>query len=255
MKAEEVAHSLGVRTPRFLRSVPYDDKAFIIMDRVEGYTLEDAWPRLSWYSSIRLAWQLRRVIWRMRSVQSTIAGSLASGRCRSFWLDDRFGLPVSACAKDIYDFLAFWLNFLSIRHEMRKGSHHTSSIEKLPSTQTGSLVFTHHDLAPRNLMIDPRSELWLLDWDFAGFYPEYFEYASMQNFTIPPHWSLIARIRWHLFTWIAAGRYEHERYQLQKVRSKFQRFGAGRRFSIKAQATKSRQRASSKASSDTSVGA
>lgn len=91
-------------------------------------------------------------------------------------------------------------------------------------------------------MVDTSSEIWLLDWDFAGFYPTYFEYASMNNFTMPRDWGTGSRIRWYFFAWIAAGRSEKESRLLRMVRSKFLRFGAGRRCSIKAQATKPRPR-------------
>jgi serine/threonine protein kinase len=101
-----------------------------------------------------------------------------------------------------------------------------------PRLEPNTFVFTHHDLAPRNLLLTPSDELCLLDWDFAGFYPIYFEYASMQNFDMPKEWSVWARLRWYLFTWIAVGRYEQNARVLRHIRSKFTRFPAGRRFEL-----------------------
>ncbi|XP_044721552.1 uncharacterized protein HRG_04467 [Hirsutella rhossiliensis] len=46
-------------------------------------------------------------------------------------------------------------------------------------------------LPPRNIMLDPTGQLWVTDWDYAGFYPKFFEYAGMQNF-IPTGWSRFA---------------------------------------------------------------
>ncbi|KAI9820415.1 MAG: hypothetical protein M1832_003748 [Thelocarpon impressellum] len=69
----------------------------------------------------------------------------------------------------------------------------------VPETPS-KFVMTHHDLAPRNLLVDPAGQLWLLDWDLAGWYPRYFEYAAMQNFQVPPHWNWLALLRWRLFT-------------------------------------------------------
>ncbi|KJZ73984.1 hypothetical protein HIM_06652 [Hirsutella minnesotensis 3608] len=240
LEAVEVAHRLGIRVPRFVRSVRCGDMVFA-MERVEGDTLQDAWPSLGWWRSLRLALQLRRFILKMRSVTSKTAGSLVTGDCRSFWLDDHFGLPARAMPSDISAFFTFWANFISIRQELKKDSHHHSSLTGIPPLSLSRLVFTHHDLAPRNMVVDSSNGLWLLDWDFAGFYPAYFEYASMYNFTLPPDWDILSRIRWNLFTWIAAGRPEKESRLLRIARSKFLRFGAGRRCSIRAQATKSRR--------------
>ena len=239
--AVKLAHRLGIRVPRFVRLIRYEDMVFTIMERIEGHTLEDAWPSLGWCTSYHLALQLRQFILNMRSVTSTTAGSLATGDCRSFWLDDFFRLPAGAAPKDISAFLSFWIDFISIRQELKKGSHHLP-LREPSGLQPNKLVFTHHDLAPRNVMLDTLGQMWLLDWDFAGFYPPYFEYASMNNFTMPREWGPCSRIRWYFLAWVAAGRFEKESRLLRMVRSKFLRFGAGRRCSIRAKATKSRPR-------------
>jgi hypothetical protein len=120
IEAVQVAHRLGIRVPRVVRWVRCEDMVFAIMERIEGCTLEDAWPSLGWCTSYHLALQLRRFIRNMRSLTSTTAGSLVTGECRSFWLDDHFGLPARAKPKDISDFLAFWIAFISIRQELKK---------------------------------------------------------------------------------------------------------------------------------------
>ncbi|KAH8179737.1 sulfate permease family protein [Sarocladium implicatum] len=43
-------------------------------------------------------------------------------------------------------------------------------------------VFTHGDLAPRNIMVDSAGRInGILDWELAGWYPDYWEQASMQK--------------------------------------------------------------------------
>lgn len=46
LEAAEVAYRLGVRVPRFVRSVQCEHRTFIIMERIEGNTLHNAWPSL-----------------------------------------------------------------------------------------------------------------------------------------------------------------------------------------------------------------
>ncbi|CAK7275380.1 hypothetical protein SEPCBS119000_006664 [Sporothrix epigloea] len=242
LETVDLARRHGIQTPQMIRCVRDDDAAYIVMDRIPGHTLDKVWTNLGWLTTFRLAFQLRRFIRTLRSMTSTTAGSLSTGECFSFWLDDRFGLPARAPIKDVVGYLRFWKNFVSIPKELKKSTeqHRAEAAKADPLLEVDKLVFTHHDLAPRNLLLGTCGQLWLLDWDFAGFYPNYFEYASMYNFHAPPSWGWLARARWSLFTWIAAGRYEAQRHILEVIRSRFQRFGPARRWNIKAGATRCR---------------
>jgi thiamine kinase-like enzyme len=89
-------------------------------------------------------------------------------------------------------------------------------------------------------MVDASGNAWLIDWDYAGYYPIYFEYASMWNFNEPQSWGFGGRLRWWILTRLAAGRYHKQSKQLDAIRSKFQRSPAGRRLNIEAEVTQSR---------------
>ena len=233
-RATEIAVQLGVRVPDVKRLIRLQQDTYCIMDRIRGPTLEQAWPELGWIHTLRLALQLRRWIGSLRSVTSNVAGSLVTGKCRSFWLEDRYGLPSWASVRDIASFLNFWTKFVSIRNEVQAAKNKASEAAKdlRPSFSPESLVLTHHDLAPRNMLLDTGGSLWLIDWEYSGFYPEFFEYAGMHNFAEFHRWCFFCRMRWYLFTLIAAGRYDRERKLLQWIRSKFTRFSAGRRFEL-----------------------
>ncbi|RAK96386.1 aminoglycoside phosphotransferase family protein [Aspergillus ibericus CBS 121593] len=64
-------------------------------------------------------------------------------------------------------------------------------------------VFTHGDIAPRNIMINDENQITgILDWEYAGWYPDYWEYAQimrpafhgdfqdLMNKTAPQTWDL-----------------------------------------------------------------
>lgn len=232
VKSSEVARQLGIRAPCIKRTISYEGNAYCIMERIRGTTLEEMWAKLGWFMTIKLALQLRRFINLLRSVESSVAGSLATGECRSFWLEDKYGLPIRSTPEYIASFIQFWVNFTSIRKAKVAATQVSVDSKKPIPPVTQSFVLTHHDLAPRNLLLDSFGQLWLLDWDYAGFYPIYFEYASMQNFHIPQEWGLFTRLRWTLFSWIAVGRYERDARVLRQIRSKFTRFAVGRRFEL-----------------------
>ncbi|PYI04090.1 hypothetical protein BO78DRAFT_462887 [Aspergillus sclerotiicarbonarius CBS 121057] len=222
VKAMEVAQQLGIRGPCVQRMVIDETTAHCVMNRIEGTTLDAIWTKLSWFTTIKLALQLRHFVQILRSVTSPTAGSLATGRCWSFYLDDRFGVPAHSTPTDLAEFFRFWV---------AKQGQKLNGTEYIPPT-TGKFVLTHHDLAPRNLLLSPEGELWLLDWELTGFYPIYFEYAAMYNFHMHANWKALDRLRWNLFTWIAVRSYKREARVLAHMRSKFTRFAVGRRFEL-----------------------
>ena len=66
------------------------------------------------------------------------------------------------------------------------------------------LVFTHLDINPSNIIVGDDSRVWLIDWEFAGFYPQWFEYVTMRQ-----SWDFLGR--WKL--WVLgfmAGFYERQ---------------------------------------------
>jgi Phosphotransferase enzyme family len=232
-QAMEVARQLGIRVPNVKRMVKAnDDDGIIIMEWIHGTVLEDLWAQIGWVMTIRLAFQLRYAVHRLRSLTSLTAGSLFTGECRSFWLDDRYNLPAHSTPDAITCFIEFWNNFTPRRRKSPEPTKSKSDKKNyLPPLPT-SLVFTHHDLAPRNLLVDKQGHLWLLDWEYSGWYPVYFEYASMQNFNVPRNWSWIAQLRWSVFSLISVGVYNCQKDVLQRIRVKFRRFPVGRMYEV-----------------------
>jgi hypothetical protein len=49
------------------------------------------------------------------------------------------------------------------------------------------VVLSHGDLLPKNIMVDGSTITAIIDWELAGFYPEYLEYCRMNsdNFMMP----------------------------------------------------------------------
>lgn len=229
------AEALNIRAPHIKRVVKGARYLECIQARIHGPTLLDAWADIGWFSSLRLAFQVRRMVRRMRTATSPTAGSLGTGLCRSLWLEDRYGIPARAPALTIASVVNFWHNLVSFRREAGKDpEEHRQSCEQPTRPDERGLVFTHHDLAPRNMILeDATSDIWVVDWDEAGWYPMYFEHAGMRNFMIPEHWGRFDRLRWDFFVWIATGAYRMEKKMLAEVQRKAIRFPAARRFNIR----------------------
>jgi thiamine kinase-like enzyme len=46
------------------------------------------------------------------------------------------------------------------------------------------LVLTHNDLCMRNIIVGRDGKLWLVDWEWSGFYPPFCEYIAMKSSAI-----------------------------------------------------------------------
>ena len=72
------------------------------------------------------------------------------------------------------------------------------------------LVFTHFDLSPRNMILDERNRLWVIDLELSGFYPQWFEYVG-----VLATWGKIEYCRW--IAAFVAGRYWEQTLFFLKV--------------------------------------
>jgi hypothetical protein len=106
-----LAQQLGIRVPDIKRVVPHNDGVYIIMDRIRGSTLEQSWSKISWVTTTRMAFQLRRFVLAMRKRTSREGGGLVTGRFLSIWVDDFFELPPRATPAAVTSYITFWLQY------------------------------------------------------------------------------------------------------------------------------------------------
>ncbi|KAH7918557.1 hypothetical protein BV22DRAFT_905245 [Leucogyrophana mollusca] len=205
--AIEFARKLDIRVPVVRRGPirntdTYTGGHYFVLERVHGPTLEQLWPEIGWVRTLRVAWQLRRYLQKMQAATSPVGGGLALGSVRSPFFQGLYK-PVSYASPEAFTgYLNWWLT--KCRPQQRK-PRHDLTLEPLRQH-----VFVHQDLAPRNMILDDRNQLWLVDWGFAGFYPPYMEYvaieASRMGWINASTWhARWARWRWAVLRWIAAG--------------------------------------------------
>lgn len=204
--AMQRARALGVNVPAFRRLVPLDDFGthyYLVMERVTGDTLEQLWPKLGLWGTLRAAWQLRGYLQLLRTVTAQTTGGLHSGRTRSLWLDDQRGPVRHASPAAFVGYLNWWL--VDCRPEYC--TPHPELVLKPADEHT----LVYQDLAPRNMILGPHGTLWLVDWGISGFYPEYLEYFGidatlslrsmpwLREHTWAAWWG---RLKWSLFRWL-----------------------------------------------------
>lgn len=229
--ALERARSVGVNVPIVQRVVSCEDEThLLIMDYVDGATLEQAWRSMSLFATLRVAWQLRSYLRSTASIVAQTSGGINSGRCRSEWLQGQYGPVPHASPTTFSNYLNWWLT------ECRPTEYHPR--RELLVRAEPHHILVHQDLAPRNMILDPKGVLWVVDWGHAGFYPPYMEYAGIDAMGHAMPWLSAStwaawwgRLRWSLLRFIVYGcrrNYEARLKALQVVRQRSLRFRLAR---------------------------
>ncbi|KAK0183878.1 hypothetical protein F5146DRAFT_1146474 [Armillaria mellea] len=144
-----------------IRWVLYLDESacILVMDYIPGITLGEAWPTMRIWHKLRTALTLQSY-------------GEKPGRCYASRI---FGPmhPSKGPFATSEEFIELFNN------GMDKAVHAHLCVHKGPLKDDGTLIYSHVDLAPRNLILGEDRQLWLIDFTTAGFYPRWFEYVNM----------------------------------------------------------------------------
>lgn len=174
----------------------------IVMDYIHGTRLDRAWPGLSLWSKFRVAWALRSYIRQLRRISSSRPGPLGATPqfCPGMTISSMWDEGPFTTAEELTRFINW-------------RSHRMRGVPIPPHYETPEpLVFTHNDINMRNIILGDDGQVWLIDWDWSGFYPPFFEFSAMviaaedrSTRTIPPSWRFFlpfiagphfGRLRW-----------------------------------------------------------
>ena len=103
--------------------------------------------------------------------------------------------------------------------KMIAGESHASSLlkrlESLKSTQLPSVVFTHSDFAPRNIILSNNRVSGIIDWEQSGWWPYWWEYVKA-------HYSIQLdgneRVEWIRFAESVLDVYDEEKVIDEEIR-------------------------------------
>ncbi|KAI0857616.1 kinase-like domain-containing protein [Xylaria cubensis] len=141
----------------------------ITMEYIEGQTLKQAWPVLTPDQRSDILDQLRGYIAQLRALKGTQLGRLDGQGVVVPSIMTRSGGPFATLA-ELHD----WLVKPPLR--LQSESMYWHQITTHLSSEC-PIVFTHGDIAARNIMVRNGKIVALLDWEFGGWYPEYWDYV------------------------------------------------------------------------------
>lgn len=181
-----VAQATSVNVPRVyaLFKDPSGEVGYIVMERIAGRSLESQWLELNEEKKAAIVTKLRKVFQELRKLPSP-GGYCSLGKRPLldylFWTSDsreKTSGPFATQAE---------LNSALVRkYRFNNGSPNKANFysRNLPSIfRNHPPVFTHGDFQRKNIILRTAGstaedvDLVLLDFEFAGWYPSYWEYA------------------------------------------------------------------------------
>lgn len=167
-EALKYAQQLGVPVPTAYGFC--SETKTISMEFIEGDSLEIVWSTLSSTEKESIARQLGRIVSLMRlGRQETSHIGSANGPVHDLRTYSSYSGGPFIDEKAFNDFVLdlFALTPQPIRESLRDSMRTDHSVR-----------FTHGDLSPRNIIVKDGTIQAVIDWEYAGWFPEYWEYVK-----------------------------------------------------------------------------
>lgn len=170
---EYIGHNTTIPVPRIQDVFIIGHRTYIVMDYIDGSELTYAAKALSQEQRQGICSQLKEYIAQMRALKAPKAGKLEAA--------DGSGLFDIRLSSDPFPPFASVEEFhVRLGHEfvLKSPNHrHMWPHFELISQRRYKTIFTHSDISPRNILIKDGKIAAIIDWETAGWYPEYWEYT------------------------------------------------------------------------------
>ncbi|KAI9742592.1 MAG: hypothetical protein M1818_003733 [Claussenomyces sp. TS43310] len=171
---EYISKNTTIPVPRIWRTFYYHKELYIEMEFIRGDDLSTAWrKRLSPEQKEHVVQEIARYIKQLRSlkpVQDSIVGSANYNAC----YDGRLG---SSSFGPFQNHDAFHL-FLRGGIPLDNSTQIFGEVVTRSHMRRYKSHFSHADLSLQNILIKDGKVAAIIDWEFAGWYPEYWEYTK-----------------------------------------------------------------------------
>ena len=174
-----VRHLTSVPVPEIVRVHADEREMYIFMAFLPGTPLQDVWATMTNESKDRIASQLKIYMDDLRSVpppSPCYFGSVESHICIDCRQLTRITVSENPPISSEVEFNKFVMTDLNLRY-------HDEYCNMLLSMQRCDhrIVLTHGDFHPRNIIVKDDAVIAIIDWEFAGWYPEHWEFVKALN--------------------------------------------------------------------------
>ncbi|KAJ5509996.1 Aminoglycoside phosphotransferase [Penicillium expansum] len=149
------------------------DRGVIVMEYIEGEVLRDVLQDMDDMRRQKIISELQQFMSELRSIEGDFIGSIDGSACEDpVFCAEQGGFGPYKTENEFNDGL---IRAMTINETNSWVNHVSKLIRAMPSHLT---VLTHADFSPRNIIVRDDRVVGILDWEMAGFYPEYWEYIK-----------------------------------------------------------------------------
>jgi serine/threonine protein kinase len=163
-----VASLPHMRVPKVFDAWETEEIGYIVMEYIDGRSLRDIWPVIPLDQRLDIYRQTQSMIEVLRQHKLSQPGPIGGGPSnrQTFFTEEGAG-PVDSQSE-----IEGWFNE---RFHACKGFNRRNRGEPWFNGHFNELVMCHLDLHTGNLLLDKQGKIWLIDWEYSGAYPPYFE--------------------------------------------------------------------------------
>lgn len=204
-----VAQHTSIPIPRVHRTHGIDGRLFIEMEYIQGATLGDIWASIEKEKKEEIIQQIAAYIHQLLLLEPPEKGIVGSANLGP-GLDYRVGYRLFGPFSSIDNFHSFLRGQIPLEDSTKVYSEVVTKCH----TRQYRTCFTHADICLRNIIVRDDGVVVLVDWQFAGWYPEYWEFTKA-------HYGLYNIPDWYSGFRDAAPKYDDE---LAAERTLWERF-------------------------------
>ncbi|KAI0640045.1 kinase-like domain-containing protein [Trametes polyzona] len=178
-----VREASTIPVPAVRRVIKCGEYNSVVVDYIPGRPLEDCWQSLTLWQRLRIIWTIRDYVRQLRRIRvpdtlrkSTFPGPLAPEPRECY--GSMFTVYGAGPFASYEELTAWFMHKLDVNRRIR---HYPPDDDPITFDSSLPLVLTHGDMHPGNFIVGDDGQLWLIDWELSGFYPQWFEYLAMRN--------------------------------------------------------------------------
>ncbi|KAI1163059.1 kinase-like protein [Nemania serpens] len=146
----------------------------IIMEFIEGAELEEVWDTYSAAEKESVVAQLQGYMEELRQFKGTFIGAIDGSWCDDHFFDDDRGGYGPFKNEDEFN-----AGIVKALKQGKSRIHVDVTCDIFQECMKGhEIVLTHNDFAPRNILVQGAKVVAIIDWELAGYYPDYWEYCK-----------------------------------------------------------------------------
>ncbi|KAI1084874.1 kinase-like domain-containing protein [Whalleya microplaca] len=176
-----VAQNTSIPVPKLYCAFVFKGRTYTVMKKIEGDMVGRGWENRTEESRKRILGQIRDMLDQLRSLNPPEGEGIASAEGEAF-CDWRLpSKPLWGPFTTIRDFHEALINGINLDVNCQNVPPDLAELVTFYRQPFGKPVFSHGDLSKQNILVKGDSVVGIIDWETAGWLPNYWEYTCTRG--------------------------------------------------------------------------